>query len=87
MDTVTVELKPRVKQLVERQSRAEQISPEQAVQELIELGFEIRLKELYKRYRRAECSFGYLAQAMGMTTWELTHLLEERGWPTHNLPS
>ena len=87
MDTVTVELKPRVKQLVERQSRAEQISPEQAGQELIELGLEIYFKELYERYGRAECSFGYLAQAMGMTTWELTHLLEERGWPTHNLPS
>lgn len=77
----------RYNQIVERRSQAEQISPEQAVQELIEPGFEIRLKELYEHYRRAECSFGYLAQAMGMTTWELTHLLEERGWSTHNLPS
>lgn len=49
--------------------------------------FETRLRELYARYRRAECSFGYLAEALGMTTWELTHLLEERGWVTHNLPS
>ncbi len=86
MDIVTVELKPGIKQLVERRSQMEDLTPDQAVQELIELGFEVRLKELYERYRRAECSFGYLAQMMGMTTWELTYLLEERGWPTHNLP-
>ena len=45
------------------------------------------LRELYARYRRAECSFGYLAEALGMTTWELAHLLEERDWVMHNLPS
>jgi predicted HTH domain antitoxin len=73
--------------LVEHWARNEQISSEQALQELIALGFEARLRELYARYRRAECSFGYLAEALGITTWELTHLLEERGWVAHNLPS
>jgi predicted HTH domain antitoxin len=76
-----------VDRLVEYWARTKQISLEQAVQELIALGFETRLRELYARYRRAECSFGYLAEALGMTTWELTHLLEERDWVTHNLPS
>jgi len=73
--------------LVEHWARSQQISSEQAVQELVALGFETRLQELYARYRRAECSFGYLAEALGMTTWELTHLLEEKGWTMHNLPS
>ena len=73
--------------LVEHWTRSEQISPEQAVQELVTLGFETRSRGLYARYRRAECSFGHLAEALGMTTWELTHLLEERDWVTHNLPS
>jgi len=73
--------------LVEHWAQSRQISPEQAVQELIALGFETRLRELYARYRRAECSLGYLAEALGLTTWELTHLLEERGWVMHNLPS
>jgi hypothetical protein len=73
--------------LVEHWARSEQISPQQAVQELVKLGFEARLRELYARYRRAECSFGHLAEALGMTTWELVHLLEERGWVSHNLPS
>lgn len=87
MKTIEIELAPPVDRLVEHWARSEQISSEQAVQELITLGFETRLRELYARYRRAECSFGYLAEALGMTTWELTHLLEERGWVTHNLPS
>ena len=50
-------------------------------------GFELRLQERYERYVQGEYSFGRLAQEMGMTTWELTHLLEERGWATYNLPT
>ena len=49
--------------------------------------FEMRLQELHKRYVQGDYSFGRLAQEVGMTTWELTHLLEERGWATHNLPA
>lgn len=37
--------------------------------------------------RQGEISFGRLAQELGITTWELSHLLEERGWTAHNLPS
>jgi len=80
MRRVAIELMPPVEQLVEHWAQSRQISPEQAVQELVTLGFETRLRELYARYRRAECSFGYLAEALEMTTWELTHLLEERDW-------
>lgn len=57
------------------------------MKELIPLGFEALLQEEYDRYRRGEISFGRLAQELGITTWELSHLLEERGWPKYNLPS
>lgn len=50
------------------------------------LGFEQLLKERYQQYRHGEISFGRLAQDLGITTWELSHLLEERDWPVYNLP-
>ena len=56
MKTVAIELVPPVDRLVEHWVKDEQISSEQAVQELIALGFEARLRDLYARYRRAECS-------------------------------
>jgi hypothetical protein len=55
--------------------------------ELVSLGFHALLRERYTRYQRGEISFGRLAQDLGITTWELTHLLEEQGWSVHNLPS
>lgn len=48
-------------------------------------GFETLLKEHYQRYRHGEISLGRLAQELGVTSWELTHLLEDRGWPVCNL--
>jgi hypothetical protein len=49
--------------------------------------FELSLEQCYQRYRQGEISFGRLAQEMGITSWELNHLLDERGWPVYNLPS
>lgn len=51
------------------------------------MGFEKLLDERYQRYRQGELSFGRLAEDLGVTTWELSHLLEERGWRTYNLPA
>ncbi len=51
------------------------------------LGFETLLQKRYHRYRQGEISFGRLAQELGVTTWELSHLLDEHGWPVYNLPS
>jgi hypothetical protein len=44
------------------------------------------LQERYQRYRRGEISLGRLAQELGVTSWELTHLLDSYGWPEYNLP-
>ncbi len=55
--------------------------------ELVARGFEAFLREQYHRYRQGGISFGRLAQDLGITTWELSHLLEERNWPIYNLPA
>ena len=53
----------------------------------IDLGLEHILTARYQLYRQGKLSFGRLAQDLGVTTWELSHLLEERGWPAYNLPA
>jgi hypothetical protein len=87
METVAVALERPISQFVDRQSRERNVPPQQAIAELVSLGFETLFHELYNRYRRGEISFGRLAEELGVTTWELRHLLEDRGWPTYNLPS
>lgn len=87
MESVDIKLEQPIRQFVEHKSRERQIPPEQTIIELVSLGFEALLQRLYDRYRRGEISFGRLAQELGITSWELSHLLEERGWVIHNLPS
>ncbi|MCL7454334.1 MAG: hypothetical protein M8467_14950 [Anaerolineae bacterium] len=72
---------------MDHQSREHEISPEETVAELVALGFDTLLRERYERYQRGEISFGRLAHELGITTWELSHLLEDKGWAVHNLPS
>lgn len=87
MELVELELEQPIRQFVEHKSRERQVSPQQTVTELVTLGFETLFQQMYERYRRGEISFGRLAQELGITSWELCHLLEERGWAAHNLPS
>jgi len=87
MQSVDITLERPISQFVDRQSREQNAPHQQTIKELIALGFETLLQERYHRYRRGEISFGRLAQGLGITTWELSHLLEERGWPAYNLPS
>ena len=84
---MTIKLNQPVSQFVKRQSQERNVSPQQMVLELVALGFESLLIEHYRHYRQGEISFGRLAKELGITTWELSHLLEERGWPDYNLPS
>ena len=58
----------------------------QTVIDLVWRGIETLLLEQYRRYREGGISFGRLAQELGMTSWELSHVLEERNWPAYNLP-
>ncbi|MEK7327294.1 MAG: hypothetical protein AAB217_18775 [Chloroflexota bacterium] len=84
--TITVQLDKSIEAFVAHQAQEQQISPEAALAELVQMGFEAKLRELHSRYIRGEYSFGRLAKELGSTTWELTHLLEERGLQVHNLP-
>jgi hypothetical protein len=87
MQSVVVTLDTPLSQFVDHRSRERHTSPQQTVLELVSLGFHALLHERYTRYQRGEISFGRLAQDLGITTWELSHLLEEQGWPAFNLPS
>lgn len=87
METVAITLERPISQFVDRQSREHNVSPQQTVAELVSLGFETLLQKLYDRYSRGQISFGRFAQELGVTTWELSHLLEDQGWSVHNLPT
>jgi hypothetical protein len=87
MQSMTIKIDDRIGRLIKHRSRGRSQSPQDTVVELMTLGFEAFLSENYNRYRRGEVSFGRLAEELGVTTWELSHLLEERGWPISNLPS
>lgn len=87
MQSVTVILEQPISQFVDYRSRERQTPPQQTILELVSLGFNALLHERYAAYHRSEISFGRLAQDLGLTTWELSHLLEERGWPAYNLPT
>lgn len=52
---------------------------------LMENGFEQKRRDLYRVYQEGEISLGFLAEKLGMTTWQVHHLLEERGWLAANV--
>lgn len=53
--------------------------------ELIDLGFEHRLRQLYTQFEGGEISLGYFANELGMGVRNLYAALEQRGLPTTNI--
>ncbi len=50
--------------------------PDAAVRlELLARGFEDKLAELYEQFQRSECSFGSMAEQLGVTTWALSPMV------------
>ena len=79
-------MKKKILEALERRKAAgagEEIS--ELLAELIDLGFEYRLRQLYERFDAGEISLGYFAQEMGLSLRELYAALEERGLPTSNI--
>jgi len=79
-------VKEKILEALERRKAAgadEDIS--ELLAELIDLGFEYRLRQLYERFEAGEFSLGYFAQELGLSLRELYALLEERGLPTSNI--
>jgi hypothetical protein len=60
-------------------------NPPPMLTDLVRRGFEQKLAELYEMFRQGECSLGYLAGQLGITSWEAVRLLEARGLHTTNL--
>ena len=87
MQTITITLDEPLGQFIAHASRSRNVSPQKTALEWMMLGFRAFLTEQYQRYRRGEMSFGRMAAELGVTTWELSHLLEEQGWLASNLPS
>lgn len=57
----------------------------QFLAELVDLGFEYRLRQLYREFEEGKISLGYFAREMGMSVRDLYGALEQRGLPTSNI--
>ena len=79
MAVVNSELREDIATLVKTRAAKEGVDELVILEDLLERGFEQRLRELYKQYQEGEISLGYLAEQLGVGTWRAYHLLEERG--------
>ena len=57
----------------------------QFLAELIDMGFEHRLQQLYRQFKSGEISLGYFVQELGLGVRDLYAALEQRGLPTANI--
>jgi len=57
----------------------------QHIAELIDLGFEHRLEQLYRQFETGEISLEYFADELGLSIRDLYSALEVRGLPTSNI--
>jgi predicted HTH domain antitoxin len=85
MPVVNLELREDIATFVKTRAAKERVDELVILENLLERGFEQRLRELYKQYQEGEISLGYLAEQLGVGTWRAYHLLEERGLRTANI--
>jgi len=85
MPVVNLELREDIATFVETRAAKEKVEELAILADLLERGFEQKLRELYKQYQEGEISLGYLAEQLGVGTWRAYHLLEERGLRTANI--
>jgi predicted HTH domain antitoxin len=82
---MTVDLGEDIAQFVRARVKREKLDESEVLADLVRSGFEQKLKDLHRAYQEGEISLSYLAEQLGMTTWRVYHLLEERGWRTSNV--
>ena len=83
---VVVPVKEEIVRAAERRKAAgasEDIA--QFLAELINLGFEYRVQELYRQFEAGDISLGYFAHELGLGVRDLYAALEQRGLPTSNI--
>jgi len=86
MHTVEVPVREEIWEVVQRRRATRpDVDWVSFVAELVDLGFEYHLRQLYARFEQGEISLGYLAQELGLGLRDVYHLLEKRGWPTSNI--
>jgi hypothetical protein len=84
MPHVSLEAKREIENFLSR--RLEEGKLDQTIWlELLARGFEEKLAELYEQFQQGECSLDYMAEQLGVTTWDLYELLERQGMRTTNL--
>jgi len=83
---VVVPVKEEILRAAERRKAAEGSEGiAQFLAELIDLGFEHRLQQLYRRFEGGEISLGFFAKELGLGVRDLYAALERRGLPTTNI--
>ncbi len=86
MPKVVIPVKDEIFQAAERRKAAgEGEGITQFLAELINLGFEHRLEQLYGQFEAGEISLGYFASEIGLSVRDLYAALEQRGLPTSNI--
>jgi len=61
------------------------VGESEIVREFIARGFEQKLMALYEDFKSGECSLGYLAEQLRISTREAYDILEKKGLRTTNL--
>jgi hypothetical protein len=83
---VVVPVKEEILRAAERRKAAEGGEGiAQFLAELIDLGFEHRLQQLYRRFEGGEISLGFFAHELGLGIRDLYAALERHGLPTTNI--
>lgn len=80
-DVVTIKISDEVAKYVAKSTAKYNKSVDEVVNELLKIGFERKLKILYKRYRSGEISLSWMAQELGLSVRDAYDLLEKRNLP------
>jgi len=74
-----------VLELIQEKYGEKKVGKSEIVREFVVRGFEQKLMQLYEDFKSGECSLGYLAEQLGISTWEAYDILKKRGLRTTNL--
>jgi hypothetical protein len=86
MPKVVVPVKEEILRSAERRKLSGAVSEiSRHLAELIDLGFERRLEQLYQQFEAGQISLEYFADELGLSVRDLYAALEERRLPTSNI--
>jgi predicted HTH domain antitoxin len=74
-----------VTEIIREKYGEKKVDESEMARALMVRGFEQKLMELYEDFKSGVCSLGYLAEQLGISTWEAYDILEKKGLRTTNL--